>query len=65
MINKNKLEAALVLNGFSKAKFAAYLGISTSAASKKINGKSEFTVPEVRKTAELVGKETAREIFLI
>ena len=67
MINKPKLLSALALINKSKAEYAAFLGISRSALSRKINGKSCFTLDEIQKSGQdsCFGKEICRDIFLL
>jgi transcriptional regulator with XRE-family HTH domain len=63
MFNQNALKAALAMKGKTLANLAAYLGINKSTLSKKINGRSEWTLPEIQKTGDVVGKEKIKEIF--
>lgn len=67
MVNKNKLLSALALIGKSQAEYAAFLGISRSALSRKISGKSSFTLDEIQKSGDdnCFGKKICRDIFLV
>lgn len=63
MFDKKRLEAELVLQNISKAEFAKALGIDTSTLYKKMNGKSDWTLTEIRKTGEILGKDKINTIF--
>ena len=63
MINEQELNIALAQEGKTKADMAEYLGINRSTLSKKINGKTKFTLPELQKMAALFGKERMYAIF--
>lgn len=63
MINEQELNIALAQEGKTKADMAAYLGINRSTLSKKINGKTKFTLPELQKMAVLFGKDRMYSIF--
>lgn len=63
MFDKKRLEAELVLQNISKAEFAKALGIDTSTLYKKMNGKSDWTLTEIRKTGEILGKDKMNPIF--
>ncbi|MBO5415139.1 MAG: DUF739 family protein [Clostridia bacterium] len=63
MFDKKRLEAELVLQNISKAEFAKALGIDTSTLYKKMNGKSDWTLTEIRKTGEILGKDKINPIF--
>ena len=63
MFDKKRLEAELGLQNISKAEFAKALGIDTSTLYKKMNGKSDWTLTEIRKTGEILGKDKINPIF--
>ena len=63
MFDKKRLEAELVLQNISKAEFAKALGIDTSTLYKKMNGNSDWTLTEIRKTGEILGKDKINPIF--
>ena len=63
MFDKKRLEAELVLQNISKAEFAKALGIDTSTLYKKMNGKSDWTLTEIRKMGEILGKDKINPIF--
>ena len=63
MFDKQRLEAELVLQNIGKAEFAKSLGIDTSTLYKKMNGKSDWSLSEIRRTGEVLGKDKIEAIF--
>lgn len=63
MFDKKRLEAELVLQNIGKAEFAKSLGIDTSTLYKKMNGKSDWSLSEIRRTGEVLGKDKIEAIF--
>lgn len=63
MFDKRRLEAELVLRSLSKADFAKFLGMDTSTLYKKINGKSDWSLTEIRVTGDILGKDKINAIF--
>lgn len=55
----NKMEAL----GISINEMIARLNMSRSAFYRKCNGKSEFTLEEMKKIMAILGEEDPREIF--
>lgn len=62
-MDKQALQAAIVSQGFTAEKLSKAIGISKSAFSKKINGKSEFTLGEIQKIVEVLELESPIPIF--
>jgi len=50
-------------NGMTAEKVSQAIGISKSAFSKKINGKSEFTLSEIQAIVNVLGLESPMAIF--
>lgn len=46
-MNQNKLKAKIVENGLTQKDIAIKLGLSIGAFNQKLNGKYNFTLPEV------------------
>ena len=59
---KNKIRAAMILKGYTQADVAKALGVGGSTLSKKLNGHSDFTLPECIRIAKLLGR-TLDDIF--
>ena len=57
------LRAEIVKKGFTHAKLSAAIGISKAAFSKKINGKSEFTLGDIQQIVDVLGIESPVPIF--
>lgn len=57
------LQAEMQRRGFNATQLAKAIGISKSAFSKKINGKSEFTLSEIQGIVEVLGLESPVPIF--
>lgn len=57
------LEAEIKRKGFTAERLSREIGISKSAFSKKINGKSEFTLGEIQRIVEVLGLESPLPIF--
>ncbi len=64
MFNANLLKAELLIKGISTDELAKILGINKSTLSKRINGKSEWTLSELKKVGEILGAEKLNQIFL-
>lgn len=62
-MNRYLLEYEIKRHGYTIATFCAALGMSRSAFSKKINGKSEFTRSEIETIVKLLGIENPTPIF--
>jgi len=64
-MSANKLKGKLRENQLTYEKCAEKLGITITALSNKLNGKSVFTVPEAVKLAEILGltKTESIDIF--
>ena len=63
MFNVKLLKAELLMKGITNDEFARLLCINKSTLSKKINGKSDWTLSELRKTGEILGVDKLNEIF--
>jgi len=65
MLNRNKLKAKVVENGFAMKQIAKMLQISESTLYRKINGTSDFTRKEIQDLKEILNLDTktAEEIF--
>lgn len=64
MFDNKLLRAELLLCGISRKNLAEMLGIAKSTLSKKINGKSEWTLTELQKIGNIIGKNKLDQIFL-
>jgi len=65
VLNRNKLKAKVIENGFAMKQIAKMLQISESTLYRKINGKSDFTRKEIQDLKEILNLDTktAEEIF--
>lgn len=63
MFNANLLKAELLIKGISTDELAKTLEINKSTLSKRINGKSEWTLSELQKVGEILGVEKMNHIF--
>ena len=57
------LEAEIRRRGYTMERLSREIGISKSAFSKKINGKSEFTLGEIQRIVDVLGLESPIPIF--
>jgi len=57
------LEMEIKRRGFTMERLSQAIGISKSAFSKKINGKSEFTLGEIQRIVDVLGLESPIPIF--
>lgn len=64
MFNANLLKAELLIKGISNDELAKILGINKATLSKRINGKSEWTLSELKQVGKLIGLEKLEKIFL-
>ena len=64
MFNANLLKAELIIKGISTDELAKILGINKSTLSKRINGKSEWTLSELKKVGEIHGGERLYQIVV-
>lgn len=62
-MDKRTLQAEIMKRGFTMTSLSKAIGISKSAFSKKINGKSEFTLGEIQKIVDVLGLESPIPIF--
>ena len=62
-MNQQKLEARMQQCRISKKEAQQRRGLSRSAFYRKCNGKSEFTLAEIRILMDLLELESADEIF--
>lgn len=64
-MNKNRLEFEMKERGISVGRLCAEIGISRSAYYRKCNGKSEFTLAEIKAIIKLLNLEEkiAADIF--
>ena len=63
MFNKNLLMSELILLQINSSELAKMLDVSKSTLSKKLNGKSEFTLKEIQKIANLIDSDKTLQIF--
>lgn len=63
MFDKKQFDIALVSANMSRTGVARALNINTSTLYKKATGKSEWTLSEITRVGELVGKEKIATIF--
>lgn len=63
MFDKNLLKAELVYNNYTFEKLAKSLDLTKGTISKKMNGSSEWTLSEIQKIGEIVGKKKLISIF--
>lgn len=61
--NKRKLEAAIIESGKRREDIAAYLGISLTTLSYKINGQREFKGSEIYKICDFLNIDDKNQIF--
>ena len=66
MINANLLRGKIVAAGFTQGEFAERLMMSKNTLSAKINGRSDFSLFEVRMICKVLGitADEVVEIFL-
>lgn len=64
-MNKHRLQYELRVRNLRADDLCVALGISRSALSRKCNGKSEFTLSEIKETVKFLGLESPAPIFLI
>ena len=57
------LEMEIKRRGYTMEKLSREIGISKSAFSKKINGKSEFTLGDIQQIVDVLGIESPVPIF--
>lgn len=62
-MNRNLLEYEMKERGYTAEKLSREIGISKSAFSKKINGKSEFTLSEIQGIVSVLKLESPMPIF--
>ena len=62
MINANLLRGKIVAAGFTQGEFAERLMMSKNTLSAKINGRSDFSLGEIREIRKVLGI-TAQEIL--
>ena len=62
-VNKALLEYKMRIKGKDISDMCEMLGISRSAFYRKCNGKSEFTISEIRKIVDFLGLDSPVEIF--
>lgn len=60
---KRFLKAALAEKGLTLTDCAICIGINAGTLSKKINGKSEWTLSNIKQIAALIGEDRALSIF--
>ena len=65
MINKNLLKSRIILLGEAIEEYGTFMGWSSSTTYRKVNGQSDYTAPEIRKTVEhlKLSAEEAQAIF--
>ena len=62
-MNRNLLEYEMKERGYTAEKLSREIGISKSAFSKKINGKSEFTLSEIQGIVTVLKLDSPLPIF--
>ena len=62
-MNKALLEYKMRIKGKNNSDMCKMLGISRSAFYRKCNGKSEFTISEIKKIIDYLGLDSPVEIF--
>ena len=62
-MNKALLEYKMRLKGKNISDMCEMLGISRSAYYRKCNGKSEFTISEIKKIVDFLSLDSPVEIF--
>ena len=53
-MDRKKLKAKIVENGFNQATISEKIGISLAAFNNKLNGKSSFTISEADKICDVL-----------
>lgn len=56
------LEAELTRQGYTQKAYGEYLGLSQASTSARMNGLTPFTLPEIKKTMDLLHKDFS-ELF--
>ena len=64
-VNKALLEYKMRVKGKNILDMCEMLGISRSAFYRKCNGKSEFTIGEIKKIVEFLSLDSPMEIFFV
>ena len=62
-MNKELLLYEIRKHGLTAEKVSQAIGISKSAFSKKINGKSEFTLSEIQAIVKILGLDSPMDVF--
>lgn len=60
----NLIRAKMKEKGFTQEEVAQKIGISGNSLSRKILGKRDFRLSEIKALCEILGIENAHEIFL-
>jgi len=63
-INMNELHEKMEEHSMTQSKLASLLGVSKSTMSRKINGKSDFSVSQAFKVCHILNIESPQSIFL-
>lgn len=63
-MNKNLLRAKIKENGFTQAEVAKLIGISSNSLSRKISGKQDFRLGEIKALIKILNIERVEQIFL-
>ena len=64
-MNRNKLMGKIIADGYTQGEFAKMLHINRSTLSKKMNGKSSFTLEEAFRVCEILGVTSGEEMSSI
>lgn len=62
-MDRYKLEYEIKSNGYTVAEFCEKLGISRSAYHRKVKGKTEFTLTEIKSICSILNIDSPMDIF--
>ena len=63
MVDKALFSGYMQKRGYTQRKLAKELGMSKNALNNKVNGRSVFTVDEVKEMCSILGISDKRDIF--
>lgn len=63
VFDKKQMEAALVLADLTHSEFAALMKMNATTLYRKMNGITEWSLSEISRTGEILGKEKVIPIF--
>lgn len=63
MYDLKRLKGAIVANGYTQADVSKMLGMSFPSFNKRLNGKTEFKLSEIRALKKILNIECVDDIF--